>query len=91
MHTMTSQTFRPYILTTAVAALLALPAIGGTNLRHSITPDTEPVIAAISGRKVRVRVPAGFREVTLQRKTAQKKQPWATASASQRSKTSGCA
>ncbi len=82
MHTMTSQTFRPYILTTAVAALLALPAIGGTNLRHSITPDTEPVIAAISGRKVRVRVPAGFREVTLQRKTAQKKQPWATVSSS---------
>ena len=82
MHTMTSRTFKPYILTTAVAALLALPAIGGTNLRHSITPDTEPVIAAISGRKVRVRVPAGFREVTLQRKTAQKKQPWATVSSS---------
>ena len=79
---MTSQTFRPCILTTAVAALLALPAMGGSNLRHSITPDTEPVIAVISGRKVRVRVPAGFREVTLQRKTAQRKQPWATVSSS---------
>ena len=70
------------ILTVTILALVAAPSFAGSNLRHSMAPVDEPVIAAISGRNVRVKVPAGFREVTLQRKTAQRRNPWVTVSSS---------
>ncbi len=66
----------PFILSAAIAALLAVPSFAG----GIASPTDEPVIAAISGRKVRVKVPAGFKDVTLQRKTAQRKTPWVTLS-----------
>ena len=64
----------PFILFAAIAALLAAPSFAAVD----VSPTDEPVIASISGRRVRVKVPAGFKDVTLQRKTAQRKTPWIT-------------
>ena len=66
----------PLILSAAIAALLAAPSFAAS----IASPTDEPVISAISGRRVRVKVPTGFKDVTLQRKTAQRKTPWVTLS-----------
>lgn len=72
----------PLILLTTAAVLFATPILAGDNLRHGavVQAASEPVISAINGRKVRVKVPEGFHEVTLQRKTANRKSPWVTVS-----------
>ena len=74
----------PLILLATATVLFATPCWAGSNLRHSLSapPSDEPVIAAVRGRKVRVTVPAGFHEVTLQKKTSRRKTPWVTLSTS---------
>ena len=73
-HDMKPLQASPFIFSAAIAALLATPSFAAVDV--SLTD--EPVIASISGRRVRVKVPAGFKDVTLQRKTAQRKTPWIT-------------
>lgn len=71
-----------FIQSAALVVFLSTSILAGENLRQSaVAPAaTEPVISAINGRKVRVKVPTGFHEVTLQRKTSNRKTPWVTVS-----------
>lgn len=71
----------PFLIVVALA-IFASVCFADSNLRHSLNPpaDDVPKVAAIHGRTVRVNVPPGFRDVTLQRKTSQRENPWVTIS-----------
>ena len=77
---MTSKLPTRMILALPLAAVLAMPAFADGNLRHSLKPVTEPEIAEVRGRTVRVRVPEGMKSITLQRKTGRRATPWVTLS-----------
>ena len=77
---MTSKLPTRMILALPLAAVLAMPAFADGNLRHSLKPVTEPEIAEVRGRTVRVRVPDGMKSITLQRKTGRRATPWVTLS-----------
>lgn len=61
----------PYTRMTFGTVLFALFSVS------SLAGET-PKILSVRGRNVQVEVPAGLQEVTLQRKTAQRKNPWIT-------------
>src|SRR5678810_968074 len=68
-------------------SLAALPSSGATYPRTAAPVQTKqtgtfdtPTITTVRGRVVKVQVPAGYKQVNLERRTGRRVQPWAALS-----------